>query len=271
MQTIQTDVSDETLVNAIRLNMCELFRHFSKENLTKRFENERFTRWYTPMAHPWFNGVLCSTPPREGDGTFIRETIHYFRDKKVKMFTWWMEPPIKSSDWDSILSAHGFGFSNNTPGMAVELHELNEPMQPVEELEIRVVNDEESLRVWVKVLVQGFELPTEWEDPWLQVCLRMGLDFPSRNYLGYWNGEPVSTSSVFFGGGVAGIYCVATLPEARGRGIGAAMTLKPLQDAGEMGYRIGILQSSEMGYPVYKRLHFKHLCQIENFYMTLSS
>jgi hypothetical protein len=36
-----------------------------------------------------------------------------------------------------------------------------------------------------------------------------------------------------------------------------------------MGYRIGVLQSSEMGYGVYKKLGFRHLCQIEYFYCSL--
>jgi len=90
-----------------------------------------------------------------------------------------------------------------------------------------------------------------------------------QNYVGYLNGKPVSTSSLIYGGGAAGIYSVATLPEARGKGIGSAVTLKPLQDACEMGYRIGTLQSSDMGFNVYKKLGFRHLCQIENFYLSL--
>jgi ribosomal protein S18 acetylase RimI-like enzyme len=99
--------------------------------------------------------------------------------------------------------------------------------------------------------------------------MQLGLDLPVRNYLGYLNGRPVSTSTVFYGGGVAGIYCVSTLPEARGKGIGAAITLKPLQEARDMGYRVGVLQSSEMGFNVYKKLGFRHLCQIENLYRSL--
>jgi ribosomal protein S18 acetylase RimI-like enzyme len=94
----------------------------------------------------------------------------------------------------------------------------------------------------------------------------LGCDFPIRNYLGYLNGKPVSTSCLFYGGGAAGIYSVATLPEARGKGIGAALTLKPLQDAHKRGYRLGTLQSSDMGFNIYKKLGFKHICQIENFY-----
>jgi ribosomal protein S18 acetylase RimI-like enzyme len=95
----------------------------------------------------------------------------------------------------------------------------------------------------------------------------MGRDIPLRNYIGYLDGKPVATSCLFFGGGAAGIYSVSTLPEFRGEGIGAAMTVMPLLDARAMGYRIGTLQSSEMGFNVYKRLGFRHLCQIENFYL----
>jgi hypothetical protein len=42
-----------------------------------------------------------------------------------------------------------------------------------------------------------------------------------------------------------------------------------LLDAREKGYRVGVLQSSDMGFNVYKKLGFRHLCQIENFYLSL--
>ena len=52
-------------------------------------------------------------------------------------------------------------------------------------------------------------------------------------------------------------------PEARGKGIGAAMTLAPLLKARESGCRLGILQSSQMGYGVYKALGFQEHCKID--------
>jgi predicted acetyltransferase len=71
---------------------------------------------------------------------------------------------------------------------------------------------------------------------------------------------------VFLGAGVAGVQFVATLPEARGQGLGAAMTLAPLRAARDLGYQAGILQSSEVGYKVYLRLGFVKVCEVDNFY-----
>jgi len=268
MNNIQTDVSDEALITTIRANMCDFFRFIGKSSPAEYFENGKFARWYAPLPHPWFNGALSTSLFEEKDDSFIEETIQYFRDKKVGTFTWWMEPHLKPSDWQPALTKHGFGFSDDTPGMAVDLQALNEAIGTVGGLEVRTVADEESLELWTNVFIHGYGLPSDWESITFNLWKQLGFDLPIRNYLGYLNGKPVSTSTLFNGGGAAGIWAVATLPEARGKGIGAAVTLKSLQDAREMGYRIGVLQSSEMGFNIYKRLGFKHLCQIENFYLS---
>lgn len=269
MDTIQTNISDEALVTAIRANMCDFFRYISRSDPAENFERERFTRWYTPLQHPWFNGILCSNTTADGDTAFIDETINYFKSKKVNAFTWWMEPHLKRSDWEPLLSRSGFGFSDDTPGMAVDLHLLDESTQKVDGLEIRAVEDEASLHTWVHIFTVGYGLPLDWEKSIFDIWQKVGYDFPLKNYLGYLNGKPVSTSSLFLGGGAAGIYDVATLSQARGKGIGAALTLHPLLEARKAGYRIGVLQSSELGFNVYKKLGFRHLCQIEYFYKSM--
>lgn len=269
MNSIQTDVSDETLITAIRANMSDLFRLMSRAIPEEHFENEKFTRWNTPLPHPWFNGVLSVKPFEEIDDAFIAEAIQYFRGKGVNTFTWWMDPPLRASDWKTTLSKHGFSFSDDTPGMAVDLHTLNESQPAVDGLEIRNATDVESLRVWTNVFIKGYGLPADWENITFDLWSKLSLDSRVRNYLGYWNDQPVATSCMIYGGGAAGIYSVSTLPEARGKGIGAALTLKPLQDARETGYRIGTLQSSAMGFNVYEKLGFRHLCQIENFYLSV--
>jgi predicted acetyltransferase len=69
----------------------------------------------------------------------------------------------------------------------------------------------------------------------------------------------VATSALVLDSGVAGIYAVATIPEARGKGIGRIMTVLPLVEAKQLGFRLGILQASSMGYSLYKKIGFREV------------
>lgn len=76
--------------------------------------------------------------------------------------------------------------------------------------------------------------------------------------LGRLNGRPIATNILFNGAGVVGVYGIAVTPAARGRGIGAAITLGPvLEERDRSGYRHAVLFSTEMGVPVYERIGFR--------------
>lgn len=84
-------------------------------------------------------------------------------------------------------------------------------------------------------------------------------------YLARLHGEPVAASALYCDGQVAGLCEVCTVPSARGQGIGAAITAAPLKDARALGYRIGVLQASGMGEPVYRRLGFTEYCTLDAY------
>jgi GNAT superfamily N-acetyltransferase len=60
-----------------------------------------------------------------------------------------------------------------------------------------------------------------------------------------------------------GIYWVATLAEARGRGLGTALMRKALADAHQRGCRTSTLQATKLGQPVYERLGYRSIGTLE--------
>ncbi len=157
-----------------------------------------------------------------------------------------------------------FGTPRGPTGMAVDMLTLNEGLQAPPGLIIKQVDDAETLKQWSLAFFIGFGMPDFTEGAWRDffVSVGLGAQLPIRHYIGWLEGAPVATSSLFLAAGVAGIYNIATVPEARRKGIGAAMTLIPLREARALGYRVGTLQASQMGFNVYHRIGFREYCKI---------
>ncbi len=114
----------------------------------------------------------------------------------------------------------------------------------------------------------GSEIPEAGLKLLLDVVDKRGMskDPAIHYYLCTLNDRPVATSLLYLGGGVAGIYNVATLPDVRRQGIGRALTVAPLLYARTQGYRIGVLQSSPMGLNLYRRLGFREYCTFQAYF-----
>lgn len=266
MSDILTDLSTPALIHAVKANLLEFFHHLKQSSHTNFAADEKFARWHTRLPHPWFNGVSAAQPPAPEDDAFIADTITYFGSCGVSPFTWWIAPAVPFAPWEEVLQRHGFHVDRDTPGMALDLECLppDRPTPPT--LRIVPVDNLDQLETWTQVFIAGYELPLAWAADFYDLAAGLGLDWPIRNYLGYLDGEPVATAALFLGAGVAGVFDVATVPRARGHGLGAALTYAPLIDAKSLGYRVGVLQSSEMGYHVYRRLGFEKVCDMDHFY-----
>lgn len=92
-----------------------------------------------------------------------------------------------------------------------------------------------------------------------------GPESPWRHYVGMMQDEPVATSSLLVGGGVPAVYHVVTRKPWRGQGIGTTLTMAPLMQAQRHGYRLGVLQATIAGRPVYERMGFKEYCQLRMY------
>ena len=62
-----------------------------------------------------------------------------------------------------------------------------------------------------------------------------------------------------------GLYNISTVAAERRKGVGTAMTLRPLLDAREQGYRTGVLQAAPEGVGVYARVGFEPFGEITEY------
>jgi ribosomal protein S18 acetylase RimI-like enzyme len=69
----------------------------------------------------------------------------------------------------------------------------------------------------------------------------------------------VATSYGWVAGDAVAIYNVVTIPSARGRGLGALATLATMQLGVELGAQHAVLESTDAGYPLYRRLGFEEV------------
>jgi GNAT superfamily N-acetyltransferase len=73
------------------------------------------------------------------------------------------------------------------------------------------------------------------------------------------DGRPASVVGTHDHGGDSCIVYVATLPEARGRGLASRLMAHALHEARGRGATTTSLQATKMGYPVYARLGYRDL------------
>lgn len=76
-------------------------------------------------------------------------------------------------------------------------------------------------------------------------------------FLAHVDGRPAGISMTIVSHGVAGIYWVGCAAEARGRGLGRAMTAAALDAGLAMGAASASLQASPMGESLYRRMGFE--------------
>jgi len=220
---------------------------------------DRYLTWLmTDLPDHFMNLVVSTRLPAEGVDNLIESALVHFRSMDIKKLSWLAHEGLPPTRMHKALLAHGLRFRESfATEMAIDLSLLPEDLPPHPGLRIVSVDEEYALRQWIHIASVGFRISEEFEKVWYDFFKDAIFAPQFRTYLALLNGKPVGTSQLFLSEEVAGIYNVTCLPEARGQGIGSAVTLAPLLDARELGYRIGILQASKQGYGVYRRLGFQ--------------
>ncbi|MGL5940143.1 MAG: GNAT family N-acetyltransferase [Waterburya sp.] len=260
VEFVQINETDK-VVQALEANLFSYFTNFGRTPLGEVYESSSLLYFSTGISSLFHNGVFRAQLQSEVERA-IAQVIEYFAAKQVP-FCWWTSNSTQPANLGKYLEAQGLQDIGNFPGMAIDLSNLGSRKCP-QDLEIIRVEDQSSLESWLKIAMVGFDLPVGLVKDLLS--LESSLGFQGDRYIRYlalWQKTPVAISALYLDAGVAGVYFVATLPEARGKGIGTQVTQTALEDAQRLGYRVATLQASAMGKNVYQRLGFQECCPIE--------
>lgn len=204
------------------------------------------------------NLVVCHQLPSDGVDDLIENALVHFRSLNIRKLSWLVHDCVPFAAINGALLDRGLIFKGSfATEMAADLSLIPAclPMHP--DLRIIPVEDEDTLKQWIHVASVGFKISEQFEQTWYDFFAEAIFEPRFHTYLALLDGKPVGTSQLFLSEGVAGIYNVTCIPEARGQGIGSTVALAPLLRARQMGYQIGILQASQKGYNVYRRLGFQ--------------
>ncbi|MDP9367180.1 MAG: GNAT family N-acetyltransferase [Chloroflexota bacterium] len=172
---------------------------------------------------------------------------------EVVLFSPWPTPDLRSHGWSLMghpplhLLAPGRSLPPPPPGLRID-----------------EVRDAAALRAWEAAAGAGFPFP-EWDSLGPGSLIGEGVlgDPRWRLWTGWLEDRPVSIAAAFVEHGISNVVLVATVPEARRRGYGEAVTWRAA--LAEPGLP-AMLLSSDPGRPVYERMGFLPLFRFTLWY-----
>jgi GNAT superfamily N-acetyltransferase len=267
MPTPRMDTSDAGLIEAIAAD--QVAARITGPEIKVETHLDPDVSWaVAPLADPFRNVVLNAKFTAERADRRIAEIVARYREAGTG-FVWWVSPFDEPIDLGVRLEAVGLTLEGTAPAMAADLADVPLDEQPPPELEVVPVTDAGTLDEFLHVIAADWLEWTDGEhtdvqrrtlDAWrTQIPPKLADEPVPLRWIGRTGGQVVATSRICIGAGVAGLYAISTLPAHRGRGYGRALTIAALRAARRLEYRIAVLQSSDLGYGVYRRLGFRDL------------
>jgi hypothetical protein len=172
---------------------------------------------------------------------------------------WWLDPGARPESLKQLLADRGYEHTRDYPVMSRDLEDLPAPESPpgvelgwaigaATVRESQIVSGTAFGRppAAVEAMADALSSPDVVGNP----CVAIATASVA--------GQMVGSGTLWITGGIAGILNVGTLEQARGRGIGYAITLASLRRAMELGATLAALHASTQGFPIYLRMGFRH-------------
>ena len=223
---------------------------------------ERRDCWViTDVPFSLCNSVVMPTWDEATADERIDEVLAEGRRRGVAQL-WWTGRTCAPPDLVERLEARGVVRDvEPMPGMALELADLPPASEtPVPAgLRIEPVIDAAGLAAFAEPVGSAFGFPADGLASIVAAFAdyaASGAEDELHHWVGYERDRPVAAASILVRDGIAGLYNVSTVADARRRGYGAALSVAALRGAAAAGAEHAILHASPGGLPIYQRLGF---------------
>ena len=213
---------------------------------------------FSGLDYGVFNIALLTEPAVDGQlESRLREASRFFRERTLRWSFWLCEDLIDAQqrrESRQIFQAFGLRSISHPPGMLAAA--VLPPLRPMARIEMRRVDDAVTREAFAEITSLCFDIPYLIART---VYLReQAWDGAYEGYVGYVGEKPVAIVAMVAAAGAIGIYSLATLPAFRRMGYGEALLRQAMEDVQRRtGLAKFVLQSTEAGYKIYKRMGFR--------------
>ena len=197
-----------------------------------------------------FNSVLYES--HDALASALDELAAAYDEAGVRAWTVWV--PEADRDSARMLEDAGHRLDATPVAMVLDLDEMPEPDPGDLDWDCEASLDEVCT---INDRAYGYEDGT----------FARGMGRPPEGVLRFYrarlDGKPVSVVGTLDLDDDCGVYWVATLPEARGRGLTSRLMHVALEDGRERGCDISTLQATKLGRPVYEALGYRDVGTLE--------
>ena len=181
---------------------------------------------------------------------------------------WILHPTSLPLDLPERLGKRGLQEVEIMPGMARSLTNPSELPPLPEGMEVRKVIEEGDASEYYTFASWRWGVPEEYNQQLSATLAKFRLGKPDAKAHAWqvWHeGRPVAKAGVYLTTGSAGVYGVATKPEARRLGLASILTLTALKSVQTLGKNLAVLHSSPMAESLYRLLGFEAIVNFRLF------
>lgn len=243
---------------ALEGNFWGLWRRFGQGENCRLYEESAATWFATPITSLPYNTVIRFQAPVDRLAATVDRIMESHKARPVPLT--WAVHPTSTPGLATELEQRGFGLAETLPCMWADLSDLPALGDPAPGITIAEVQPGGEVESVLGLVSWRWHVAPE-DQAHLRGFLsafRVGEPGSALRCWAAWrDGVPLAKALLNLDDGAAGIYGVATRPEARGLGLARQVTLLALHAARQAGYRLGVLHTSRMARSLYEKIGFR--------------